>query len=272
MHKGGSLSLNSDNETTNLIRPEGMTIEERFSLPVEYGNFKRVQLQEHSFGAFLRQFPLLEHGSDVFYFDGRKKKKDVHEAVFDIDVGTKDLQQCADAVVRLYAEYLFSEKRFEEIGFHFTNGFFCDYLNWRNGKRIQVSGNNVRWIQSAAYDDSYENFRKYLETVFMYAGTISLSKELNNVIYDEIMPGDVLIQGGSPGHAVLVVDCAVDENGQKLVMFAQSYMPAQSIHILKNQGDPEISPWYRVDSGIDQIVTPEWTFKTTDLKGFPVIR
>ena len=42
--------------------------------------------------------------------------------------------------------------------------------------------------------------------------------------------GDVLIQGGSPGHAVIVVDMAENPaTGEKLYLLAQSYMPAQDI-------------------------------------------
>ena len=49
--------------------------------------------------------------------------------------------------------------------------------------------------------------------------------------------GDVLIQGGSPGHAVIVVDMAENPaTGEKLYLLAQSYMPAQDI---QSAGEPE---------------------------------
>lgn len=79
--------------------------------------------------------------------------------------------------------------------------------------------------------------------------------------------GDVLIQGGSPGHAAIVVDLAVNAQGQKVFLLAQSYMPAQSIHILKNPVNPALSPWYEADNSA-VVQTPEWTFTTKDLKRF----
>ena len=57
--------------------------------------------------------------------------------------------------------------------------------------------------------------------------------------------GDVFIIGGSPGHAVIVVDMAVNpETHEKVFLLAQSYMPAQQIQLLKNNNDPDLSPWY----------------------------
>jgi hypothetical protein len=47
---------------------------------------------------------------------------------------------------------------------------------------------------------------------------------------------------------------------------AQSYMPAQEIHVLKNPLDGAIGPWYRVPA--ETLVTPQWTFESTDLKRF----
>ena len=80
--------------------------------------------------------------------------------------------------------------------------------------------------------------------------------------------GDVFIQKGNPyGHAVIVVNMAMEkQTGRKLFMLAQSYMPAQDIQILINPGQSEISPWYTLKKG--SVVTPEWTFHTSDLRRF----
>jgi hypothetical protein len=86
--------------------------------------------------------------------------------------------------------------------------------------------------------------------------------------YQDIQVGDVLIQGGSPGHAIIVFDVVVNQKtGQKAYLLGQSYMPAQEIHILKNLNNNNNNPWYLVeDSNI--IKTPEWTFSIKDLKRF----
>ena len=59
------------------------------------------------------------------------------------------------------------------------------------------------------------------------------------------------------------------ENGEKVFILAQSYMPAQQTQILVNPFDKEISPWYRLNSSGEKLITPEWQFKITDLKRFP---
>ena len=103
--------------------------------------------------------------------------------------------------------------------------------------------------------------------VFSYAGTASLEKELAAAQLTEIKAGDVFIKGGFPGHAVLVMDVAENiENGSKIFLVAQSYMPAQSFHILKNfEHNAQLSPWYPQSFG-DVLLTPEWKFKTGTLK------
>lgn len=150
--------------------------------------------------------------------------------------------KCADAVIRLRGEYLYKYQPQHDISFNFTNGFPALWNKWKEGYRIQVSGNRCNWVKSSKADDSYEQFRKYLLDVFMYAGTLSLDKELPTKNIMDLAIGDVFIQGGSPGHAVIVVDMAVNEGGKKVYLLAQSYMPAQDTQVLTNPMDDYLSP------------------------------
>jgi len=126
----------------------------------------------------------------------------------------------------------------------------------------------VTWQLSAAADSSYENFREYLKTVFIYAGSASLNLEMKPTAIEQVQIGDVFVKSGFPGHAVIVVDLAGNPNsGQKTVLLAQSYMPAQEIHLLKNPRAAEMSPWYIVNAE-DKLYTPEWTFEWSELRRF----
>jgi hypothetical protein len=104
--------------------------------------------------------------------------------------------------------------------------------------------------------------------VFAYAGTLSLEKELKPIPLEELSIGDVFIRAGSPGHAVIVVDVAADAQGEKLFLLAQSFMPAQDIHVLTNLNNSSLSPWYRLDEIGDHLDTPEWRFGRDELKRF----
>lgn len=238
-------------------------------IPAPQG-FDRVKLENGSFAEWLRHLPLKVAESPVLLFDGsRKPNQMVHAAVLDIDTGTRDLQQCADAVIRLRAEYLCSKGRWDSIRFSFTSGDVASYAQWRAGFRPEVRGNKIRWAKKAEPNPSYESFRRYLDTVFVYAGSQSLARELEPRGHPmEIQVGDVFIHGGSPGHAVIVVDMAEKKaTGERVVLLAQSYMPAQDIHILRNPSNESLSPWYLAEFG-ETLRTPEWEFTRGELKHF----
>ena len=230
--------------------------------------FYRIKSSKNSFADWLRHLPLKKKGAKVLLHSGQLKgNQSAHFRIVNIDVGETDLQQCADAVMRLKAEYLYSLKKFDKIHFNFTSGHRAEFTKWAQGFRPQVRGNKVSWVKTASPDSDYQNFRKYLETVFMYAGSYSLSKEMNPVHeVNNINIGDVFIQGGFPGHAVIIVDMSI-HNGRKAFLLAQSYMPAQEIHILKNPQNSEISPW-NILKETDILYTPEWTLEWNDLKRF----
>ena len=97
-------------------------------------------------------------------------------------------------------------------------------------------------------------------------GSASLAKQLKPVnSFSQIQPGDVIIRGGFPGHAVIVMDVAVNNSGKKIYLLAQSYMPAQDIHVLKNPNNTGLSPWYEVNDDT-VIYTPEYTFSQHELR------
>lgn len=256
----------SESEEFLYINPEGTNITDRINCPEGY---VRIDVSSDSFGYFLRNLELKPDGSDVMLYDGSKKaNQNVHVAVLTTEVGDRDLQQCADATMRLWAEYLRSEGRDEEIHFNFTNGFRVDYSKWMEGYRIKVDDNDVSWIKSKEPSNTYETFMDYLKIIFVYAGTLSLSEELESVALTDLQIGDVFVQGGSPGHAVIVVDMAINiETDQKIFLLAQSYMPAQDIHVLINPNEDNLGPWYILDDR-DIYLTPEWKFDKDSLKRY----
>lgn len=205
---------------------------------------KRMQESSGSFGAWLRTIALKKDNLVYLYNGSLKQNQAAQYAVLDIPVGNKDLQQCADAVMRLRAEYLFSEKRFSEIKFRDNAGKVYEWKGRSN-------------------PGAFEN---YLNRVFAYCGSASLEKQLIPVAdFNKIKTGDVFIKGGFPGHAMLVVDIAMDEKGMKYFMLAQSYMPAQDIHIVRNPTNEALSPWYKVSDSAS-IITPEWKFYKNQLR------
>lgn len=232
--------------------PVTRTLEQAIPAP---GGFRRLPAEKGSFAAWLRALPMKPDGAQVKLYDGRLKgAQGVHAAVIDMDVGSRDLQQCADAVMRLRAEYLLSAGKAESIAFNNTEG---KRLAWADWKRRH----------SAGAGSGYENFRRYLIQVFAYAGTYSLEREMTPVPVKEMRIGDVFIRGGFPGHAELVADMAESPaTGERRFLLVQSFMPAQDIHVVKNPADAD-NPWYSTNFG-ESLNTPEWTFPAGALRRF----
>lgn len=232
--------------------------------------YERVAVASNSFAYWLRQLPLHPKGTAVLLYNGMTKPYQAGAyRVLNIDVGKRDLQQCADAVMRLRAEYLYGQKAYTDIHFNYTSGHSIYFSDWSKGKRPKVKGSKVYFTPAQGQTDvSYAQFKHYLNNVYSYAGTASLSKELLPKDLANIEAGDVFIQGGFPGHAVLVMDVAQHPStGERLFLLAQSYMPAQSIHLLHNPSQPDLSPWYS-NTFSGALETPEWTFYKKDLHQF----
>ncbi|TGK80927.1 hypothetical protein EHQ31_11900 [Leptospira montravelensis] len=239
------------------------SIQERFLPPNE---FKRVEYANNSFATYLQNFPLKPKGSTVSLYNGKIKTNQVHVAVLDFPLLKADLIQCADAVIKLRAEYLYSLKQYDKIHFKISNGMDVAYSKFVKGERVQVNGNKTHWKTGKfTQGTGREVFEEYLKFIYIYAGTISLKSELKKKQISDLKPGDVWVEAGSPGHVVLVVDKVTGKGGQTLFLLAQSYMPSQEMHILKSENI--FSPWFEVPKD-ETFPTPEWEFPTKEIYEF----
>jgi Domain of unknown function (4846) len=262
------------------------------AIPLPAG-YSRVSANRDTFAGWLRNIGLKKCRT-VYLFNGVPKgNQRAQFAVLDISTGKTDLQQCADAVMRLRAEFLYAKNNFRNIDFYTEQRTRLNFMEWANGMRFRLkNGLLVGYTKGGAdrYCAGRTCFDDYLQVVFSYCGTRSLEKQLIPVPrYRDMHIGDVLIRGGSPGHAMLVVDMAQDEQGHKIYLLAQSYMPAQDIHIVKNPYNNHLSPWYSIDEAGGEnggregqegkpggregtwgaIYTPEWTFYANQLRTWP---
>lgn len=249
--KQGSVIKNT--AITYVIKPSyinevGATVSERIKLPE---GFVRSVYPAGSFQKYLQDYQLKAFGSKVINYDGSEYGyQKGHVGVLEIPVPSNGLQQCADALMRIRAEYLWDKNRKSEIGFNFTSGHYCSWKSYAEGYRPKVNGSRVSFHKTATANATKESFYNYLNLIYTYAGTQSLYDELPKVTsVNDIEVGDMLIYPGSPGHVIMVVDMAANQLGEKLFIFAQGNTPAQSVHMLKNPTNIDLSPWYEIELG-----------------------
>ncbi|WP_299228598.1 DUF4846 domain-containing protein [uncultured Psychroserpens sp.] len=252
-------------ETPNLIAKDSLSILTRVKPPKGY---KRVNYPKGSFQEYLRNYKLKPFGSKIVnYDDSEYFWQGGHIGVLEVPVPKNGLQQCADALIRIRSEYLWEQNRKDDIGFNFTSGDYCSWKRYAEGYRPKINGNQVTFNKVARADHSKENFYKYLNLIYTYSGTLSLFHELSEVDDKNLKIGDMLIKGGSPGHIVMICDEAINEEGQKLYLLFQGNTPAQSVHLVKNLQNSNISPWYQLQK--DAVISvSNYTFSSSKFVRF----
>ena len=210
--------------------------------------YERIKGDNAVCSEFLRSLPLKGRGADVMlYTGGRSRFQSLNYAVVDIPL-LSNAEQCADVCMRLRAEYLFHTDqriRFQDV----------------NGKTLAYSGGSSR-----------KAFERYLRNLYGVASTFSLSREMKTRRLSDMQPGDVFVYparyGQKYGHAVMVVDVAVNKNGEKAFLLAEGNTPAREIHVMRNFENPFRSPWFMLDEDADNLILSVFYFKATDLKHF----
>lgn len=215
----------------------------------------------HNWAGYLQNLPEIK--APILNYRGEPVSNQwKHYAVLPFDVGRADLQQCADALIRIRAEFLFEEKRYSEISFRFTSGERFSYESFLAGKRPAASGSRNAVYTVSSSTNNHESLRKYLDIVYTYTNTIALERDL--LPAKDFAVGTVVVHGGSPGHCFLIIDETTNEKGQKVFKLAEGYMPAQTIYILKNPEDG--SPWHLLSKS--RITTASYDFTSFSMRKF----
>lgn len=211
-----------------------------------------------AFGDWLGERELADPATPVRTHDGRLVPQDARVLLLDLVPG--DLQQCADTAIRLRAEWL--RERGAEVSFHATSGDPLPWSRWQSGERPRVEGRRIQWSGGGARGDSDASWERYLAAVFTWAGTASLAAH-DTVPATDPLPGHVIVQGGFPGHAVIVLDVARSPDGQTWLLVAEGFMPAQDAHV---QHGP-VEGWWPWDPQRG-LALPYWPLPADALRRF----
>lgn len=227
--------------------PENYTTIGDIPAPREY---ERMESIDRGYSQYLRSLPLKGRGAKVqLYTGGDAWFQTLNYAVVDLPL-LSNAEQCADACMRLRAEYLYRTRQYGRI--HFQNV---------NGKTMHYSGGSSR-----------KAFEQYLRNLYGVASTFSLSREMKIRPLKDMQPGDVFVfpapTGLVYGHAIMVVDVAVNKNGKKAFLLAEGSTPAQEIHVIRNLWNPIRSPWFILDEDADKLMLSIFQFEATDLRHF----
>ena len=229
--------------------------------------FHHVVDFDSTFAGWLLHLKLRKDNKVYLYNGQAKPNQDIHYGVLEIPIGKKDLLQCADAAIKLRADHLFQHRQFDKLTFTATSGDEISFQSWLKGIRWkEKSGRLASYQTSNIATDISNAYKAFMELVFSYCGTYSLSRQLRPVNdINLIKPGDIFVEGGFPGHAVTVMAVAKNDHGQTIFLLSQGYMPAQDVHVLKNFRNPGLSPWYAL-TDLFPLYTPQWQFEKGSLK------
>ena len=217
------------------------TIQTRFQPPK---GFHRVSVQPNSFGYWLRNLPLLPEGTPVKDYLGRIKattKDSTLAAVVNYDIRGKKLEQCMDIILRFWAEYLFSQKRSEQIAFYLPVNFLLKWSDWKQGFRPHYQRIRINLVKNHPPDSSRDCFEKYLWEIFYHSNTQTAYFNYPQVKIKDVQIGDFIVKKGSRGHAALIVDLAIDNDDNRIALFGQGDTPARQFYLLNFK---KHQPWF----------------------------
>jgi len=233
------------------------TLDQKFPTPE---GFTRVDASKGSYAAYLRGLPLRTDRAEVRLYTGREVRMP-SAGIIPLDLGKRDVHQCADSVIRLHAEWLWTSGKAMDASYHYTSGDVAKWADWRRGRPLRVKGREVVHVDARKAPNTHKAFRRYLTSVFMYASTRSLHRDATRVTEPaSLAAGDFLLQSGAPGHVVMLLDVATHPDGRRVALIGQGFLPAREFHVIEGSRSTTVDGvWFVLpqDEG-DVVATPTW--------------
>jgi hypothetical protein len=185
-------------------------------------------------------------------------------AVVAIDLGPRDSQHSADAVLRLYAEWRWFKEDLRMLFLSDTK-LELPLQEWLGGERLVGAGAEPKWIPEAAAEPkpSRAAFREYLDQVLAWSDGPALLAESVPLEPKDLGPGAFFLRPGHPAEALLVLDVGTSPAGERVMLLAQALNPAQNMQVLRPRRD---SVWFSVRPDEPVSVPRSGPFSWRDLR------
>ncbi|MBQ6069752.1 MAG: hypothetical protein IJK84_09625 [Bacteroidales bacterium] len=216
--------------------------------------FSRVEVPVDSYAAYLRALPLKGAGAKLHLYSGQEAKHQFMAAAIVDQPLLSKYEQCADVAIRLWAEYLWQQGRYEEICFtDVCDSVLCYHAD-------TVSPDSLR-----------QHFEDYLLEVYKWCNTASVYRETMPRLFSDVEGGDLLVhpaeEGEEYGHAIVVADVARDAKGRVAILCLEGNTPAREKHIVRNKW-PWRNPWFIIGKGDREIRFIKSRFRQEHLRHY----
>jgi hypothetical protein len=200
-----------------------------------------------SWAEWLRLLPLAAPGTPVRNFRGETvvPGDDEHlAAVVAIDIGTQDIQQSADVILRLHGEWRWFRDDLRMLYLSDTR-LELPLGKWLAGERLVAAGGLPKWVPEAAPQPKLDHaaFREYLDSVFAWSDARALLGESVALPPEGLEPGAFFLAQGPPAEVLVVLDVATSPAGERAMLLAQALNPTESIHVIRPSRD---ASWFPV--------------------------
>jgi hypothetical protein len=233
-------------------------------IKISHSNFKRIKSAPGTFAQWLRDLPTKPPGSPVLNYRGLVYKRGddtTVAAVIDWDIHGKRMEQCMDILIRLYAEFLWSDNRREELIFPLPGGYHLKWVEWLGGMRPYFKGINVTMKKTARVDSSRTSFESYLSVIFAESHTQQFYHGYRSIDPKNLQIGDFVVKKGTKSHAVMIVDLVRDDSGEMMALIGHGDTPACQFYLLNYRNN---DPWFPINLGEAKLPLPIKRIMTWD--------